>query len=240
MIRINNNYFYKDREYHLVKNYVYTGDGQDFGILRHKEYNMIIYQDKNNPKRGYRVYQNEKLHLTSYNHDEDAILIQQLLAYGKNVKLTEFPNGVITYKDRIIGQVIPYYDNSFQLKEILKRSDYSQINPYTLLLKAYAIIKELYDNGIIYYDIHGSNFLVYQDGVKLIDFEYNEVYFRNEISFCENLIHNMVNWFISMANSSIRYPFKPENILNSYFQINDFNSLYHELKTGESLTYKKC
>lgn len=237
MLQVNSYYYDKINKYPLVKNYLYTGNTSDLGALRHKDrIGVKIYQSNIDTKIGYRLYQNKNFSLSSYNHIEDAILIQKLQEYGKDILLTEFPKGVITYQNCIVGQVVPYYENSFTLSSILKNSNYHFINPYTLLIKAYQIIRELIDHGIIYYDIHGSNFLVSKEEIKLIDFEYDEIYFIGEGNY-SFIISNMLHWFMAMANN-IKDSFKPKDILCNWFKVDSFASLYEELKLGESLVKK--
>ena len=49
----------------------------------------------------------------------------------------------------------------------------------SLLLDILDLISKMYDKGIYYLDIHSGNFLLYNNDVKVIDFEPGHVYFRD-------------------------------------------------------------
>lgn len=170
--------FYKNifGDFPYVQNYICVGnDIDEFGILK-KNASAYIFQDSENKDIGYKVYksfQNGKC-----DNIRDAFLIQNLYKYGKNIYGIDFPYGVITNDNRIVGQVIPYYDESCEI------SNFEQINgnPYSLLLDAYYLIKELYDHGIFYMDIHEHNFVITPKEIKLIDFDCDFIQFKSRFA----------------------------------------------------------
>lgn len=125
-------------------------------------------------------------------HDDDR-LVNELQKRQKNVKLTEFPTGVVSVGDKIIGQEIPYYTYYRTLFDKV-----GEINNKKQILLYYKniiqILKELLDNGIIYKDVHARNFLVDKD-IKLIDFESQFVNFDNLSSSYEDMMFNLVKMF---------------------------------------------
>ena len=129
---------------------------------------VYIYQTKN-PKIAYRIYKCFADY--GFNGYGDDILIQKLIDRSKNIKLTKFPTGIITHNDRIIGQEIPFFEGHYTLFDtIINSHKEKHLKYYKSILK---IIKELYDNGIIYCDLHSNNFMVnpQKDKVEIIDFE---------------------------------------------------------------------
>lgn len=127
-------------------------------------------------------------------------MISALADKQENVKLTEFPYGVVTQGRRVIGQEVRLYKEY----EPLSKKVYSLTNEQFLIVckKVSEIIKELINNDIYYLDIHEDNFLVNDDlDVKLIDFSYNCVIFchnnQNESRFCHEKLESM---FTKLSN----------------------------------------
>lgn len=106
----------------------------------------------------------------SYNIEE---MVSGLVLRQDNIKLTDFPVGVVSCKRRCIGQVIRLYKDYISLYDAVNDN-----NIELLYNKVLCIIDELLNNGILYLDIHEHNFLVNTNlDVKLIDFESSCVIF---------------------------------------------------------------
>ncbi len=143
----------------------------DFGLLKSEGSNVYIVQDRNQKEIGYRIY---KSYLNkNCDYFQDSFFLEKLKEKGNNINSIDFPYGVITYRDHIIGQVIPYYEGdeliTYQNKEEL----------FSFLEEAYSLIKELYDENIYYRDIHAHNFIHTKNGLKLIDFDRDYVHFKS-------------------------------------------------------------
>lgn len=234
MIKINNMYNFNNKKYSLVKEMAYTGEISDIAYLRKKAGNRVfIYQDKLDRNIGYRIYQDSNV--INYNpatHLEEANLIQKLHEYGKNVKKTIFPYGVVTKNGNVIGQAMPYYYNEISLTDAARDGN----NPYTLFLEALDLIKELYDNGIIYIDIHGGNFLLTPTGLKLIDFEKEAIAFKDE-DMADIAEGQMILDFVNMVKK-VTY-FKALSVIPNITKVQNLCDLEQELLLGEALTLKK-
>ena len=161
-----------------VRKYIYTSDStlNDFGALKHN-CSTYIFQDRNNKNLAYKIYKPYKNEW--FNKIKDAKLIQNLYTNGTNIYDIDFPLGVITYDDRIIGQVINYYNKSIELYNYKK----TDLDIYYLLMKSINLIKELCDNNIFYLDIHEHNFLITNGKVKLIDFDSDLVGFKSSSNY---------------------------------------------------------
>ena len=106
----------------------------------------------------------------SYNIEK---MVSGLVLRQDNIKLTDFPVGVVSCKRRCIGQVIRLYKDYISLYDAVNDN-----NIELLYNKVLCIIDELLNNGILYLDIHEHNFLVNTNlDVKLIDFESSCVIF---------------------------------------------------------------
>lgn len=131
---------------------------------------VLVYKNPNNIKQGARIYGDYADYKYTYYNDD--ILISKLQEVQPFIKLTEFPYGVITIGDKIIGQQIPFYDGYIEIgSAINKETDIEVIFNYSL--KIVDIFRELYAYDVYYSDIHSGNILVNPKNgdVKLIDFE---------------------------------------------------------------------
>ena len=215
--------------------YAYNGKIRNIGYLKNNATKRVeIYQDKKDLTQGYRIYKDYNIvKHEPYLHQDDLGLIKNLHIYGKNVQKTTFPYGVVTLDKAVIGQIIPYYDNSVSLLKMLSNSS---LNVYTWFLKAYEIIQELYDNDIIYIDIHGNNFLVLNNELKIIDFEPGAVYFKDK-SFQILLMGFVLDGFIKMIQRITYY--KCSELIPNLTKVKSLEQLHNELLLGEELTLKK-
>ena len=140
-----------------------------------------IYRDKQNPQIGYRIYKGLMLFLEDfefYGGLGDPKMIEELIVRQSNIKLTEFPTGVVSINQYPIGQEIPFY-NGYQTLREFSHSISSVEGKETVLPKVYIKIllslKELIENEIYYSDVHSGNFLVnvndFDIDTRIIDFD---------------------------------------------------------------------
>lgn len=169
---------------------------------------VYIYQTYHNPNVAYRIYREFADY--KFNGYQDDRLINALQEKQDKIKLTEFPSGVVTVNGYIIGQEIPYYPNYQTLLEFIKNNPNKE-----KLLKIYKRIimiqKELYDNGIIYTDVYGKNYMVNKDlDIKLIDFEANRTIINDMNKYYINASFNSLKNMINTLNElmKIDYYFK--------------------------------
>lgn len=95
-------------------------------------------------------------------------LIKNLHVYKDNIKLSSFPIGIVKVNDVVVGQLIKYYKNSITLTDFFKSSP--SVDPMDYYMKVLDILEELALNGISYEDVHGGNFLIVGDKLRIIDF----------------------------------------------------------------------
>ncbi len=123
-------------------------------------------------------------------------LIQMLMNFKKlqkNINDTDFPIGYYKEDDFIRGQIIKYYKNSPTLFKLIKEKDINIFgkyyyhdddsihNLYMIMLDILDLLEELFNNGVYYTDIHSGNFVIHNNQIKLIDFDYNFIHFMKNI-----------------------------------------------------------
>lgn len=138
---------------------------------------VYIYKSDYDSKRALRIY---KCFMDyNFNGEKDDLLVNHLQKLQRRIKLTEFPNGIVTLDGKIIGQEIPYYEDYEPFYEVKENITLVQI--LNIYKKCLLILRELNEKGIEYLDIHPKNFLVNNDlDVKLIDFENDLIKFNTK------------------------------------------------------------
>ena len=186
---------------------------------------IYLYQSYFDPKIALRIYRDFASY--KYVHHDDAKLIKELLERGKNVLLTDFPKGVITIEDYVVGQAIPFYEDYDTLAKVVinKKDELTMMKYYLEIMK---ILKELYNNSIIYADVRSRNFMINRVNnlVKLIDFE------SQYISFDDRLYKEMIKNIKITINEINDY-------LNIKFKLDKEDSLDNIEETLLEETYKR-
>lgn len=128
---------------------------------------VYVFRSHIDPSKVYRIYKD--FVTTNFNYEIDAKFISELQKYSKDIKLSEFPTGVVTEGGRVIGNEAPFIDG-ITLREYSK-STQKEVLPTKIYIQILDILRELYINKIYYLDIHERNFMIKDGMVKLIDFE---------------------------------------------------------------------
>ena len=165
---------------------------------------FYIYKSLYDENKGLRVYR--RFNEYQFNGERDEILISKLQEKQAKIKLTEFPTGVLTREGYIFGQEMPFYENYetlFNFKDNIE-SVSQLVEIYKKCLK---ILEELYKNDIYYTDVHSKNFMVNNDDIKLIDFEYGRVKFDDPsyIDVVFYRVKNMFDFINSLLGSNVKY-----------------------------------
>lgn len=191
---------------------------------------VYIYQTKYDKKRALRIFKDWALYYPEiarkYSYHKDPELLEELKSREKNIKLTEFPTGIVTLEDYIIGQEIPFYEQTKNLFEISKEKDTKDILEYYIdIIK---ILNELAQNGIIYTDCHAKNFVInyINNIVHLIDFEPDQVFIDNKYKYKDMMYK--IKQTINIIN----------NIKTILFEVNKEETLEELEETILSKKYK--
>lgn len=176
-------HFEEDEQLCLGKFLESTHDSEVDSYCRGK--GIFLYQDRNNPFIAYRIYRDFKD--SDFNNEKEALMIQKVKKIVRYFDDGIFPYGVVTLGKRVIGQFILYYPNTINLSQYTKENGFN----YNHMLKVLNILKKLYQQGIIYEDVHGGNFVLNNEILKIIDFEENTVHFTQS-PFAKTYYYNML------------------------------------------------
>ena len=148
-----------------------------------EEVGKQIYRAYDDQNKGYRIYKDLFFwtdNFICYEGVFDARLVAKLQEKQSKIKLTDFPTGVVTINNSVIGQEIPFYSDYVDLHRFgnIAGRERNDLDILTNLKSAYLSIvesiEEMVDNNISYTDIHRGNFLVNKKDfskTKVIDFE---------------------------------------------------------------------
>ena len=173
-----NDYFDNIREIHFDKFEDLIGNLGSFILETHSNEDLgfalnpgiYLYASEFENNKAYRIYKDYANY--KYLCYTDDAFISKLQSIQKNIKLTNFPTGVVTLGGNIIGQEVPYYKETLNIdKYFIKYLTEKNVTKY--YLKILYILKELFREGIIYKDINSGNFLVNinTERINLIDFD---------------------------------------------------------------------
>ncbi len=167
-----------------------------------------IFHLNETPEIGFRVHSECGYCTYMYtNFESDAKLIQKLQEYQPNIELSEFPYGILTIQDNVIGQVMKFY---YKYKTLFETFSENKIitfdEAYNVYYKIIDILTELQENGIIYSDSHTRNFMYNTEikDLKAIDFDNDRLNFDgyNVDSMIRNLqiTLNRLNEMLGLSN----------------------------------------
>jgi len=185
-------------------------DGSNLGVS--------IFQSHYDANKGFKIYNDFANYRFFSHYDQD--FINELQKKQKNIKLTEFPTGVVTIQNKVVGQEIAFYDNHEELTNCIGKVDI--INIY---LKIIEILKELKENDIFYTDINSSNFMIDLENmiVRLIDFDKYSVAIEDTKNnyYYYSMLENLKN-MIKIINQTYKLSFDGFDKLNSLNQIEEY------------------
>ena len=102
------------------------------------------------------------------------------------------------------------------LSKYYYHADDSIHNLYLLFIDILTLIEELYENKVYYTDIHRGNFVVNDNSVKLIDFDYKYIHFedKKDKTLLRNIFHNYDILFFIINKRFNLGEIPPYNTLN--------------------------
>ena len=156
-----------------------------------------IYLNRKKPNIAYKLYRGfDSKEFVGY---QDDILLTLLIRRQPHILKTKFPTGIIVEENKIIGQEIPFF-NSYKALSAYSGKNNKLIIIYKQILEA---IKEMYENGIMYLDIHSKNFLVNSKlDVQTIDFEKKYIIFEDySIELKKNILDRICH-LINLMNQN--------------------------------------
>lgn len=212
-----------DEDFFNIGKYIASSKGNQLlkanGFSDEDDFGFNIYISNYDSSKKLKIYRTDNKLTYKYYYHHDDRFIAKLQVIQPNVKYTEFPTGVVTMDNKIIGIEEPFYSNvDTFLKELKDGMDKEDALYY--IHQMLDIISELYNNGIIYCDLHPDNFLVDKENklLHLIDFDEKYVFFRNEEKTNSSYQDMIENFYTQIINQTF-------NILNIPITIKDVNTL---------------
>ena len=195
---------------------------------------VLIYQSKHNPLIAYRIY---KDYADCYYYDyNDYKFIQKLQDVQSNVLLTKFPTGVVTLDGNVIGQEIPYFSSCVSLDNFFEK--YVNKNYIKIYRTILDILKEMYDNGVLYLDIHSGNFIMnpndYKFKINVNDFDEKYLSFDPTNKYTLGILLENYRLLIESLNKIIGIDNKVPKLLKS----DQFNDFYEQINDMEKRLIK--
>lgn len=171
---------------------------------------VYIYKTYYDSTKALRIYK-DCTNFPYICHDDVKLLVK-LQEKQKDIKLTEFPTGIVTLQDKIIGQEIPLYEDYQSLHDSI--STLSSIKQLIIYYKKMLdILIELEQNVMIYTDLHFKNFMVKDNDIKLIDFESNSInldYTQSTYERMIDLLKDRINYLNEKLN--IKFNIEANNL----------------------------
>ena len=139
----------------------------------------------------------------------------------------DFPVGYYLDNKKIMGTIVPYYKDAISVRKMISLFSLGELKNYylhednekrnlvCLCLEILDLIEKMFQEDIIYTDINAGNFLVYNNTIKVVDFEPDYVHFTKN-----------KNWYYKRILSNY-------NLLINYIWHNyKFNNVFY--RPGES------
>ena len=138
----------------------------------------------------------------SLNEKITATRLNYIVSKKDDVKLTDLPSKVLTYKGKPVGVALEYYNDCTTLEDFFKENN-SEENIDSVKKQINAIVAELIEHGIVPTDPHFGNFLVKYnlDGsyvLKMVDTDdqyvsvypngKRDVWYESEVNACYRVI----------------------------------------------------
>lgn len=184
----------------VLGKYVASSSPENENDFDLKEEGINLFRSKLDSSKAFRVYKDQNIY--EYTNHNDHIIISELQKRQKNIKLSEFPTGIITIENKVVGQEIPFYENSETIYKYFKEHNMKK-RPTEFYLEVLKILKELYSEGIVYTDIHTKNFLInnINEIVNIIDFEDSFIYLDGRTEFAyPTMINNLKFYLLDILN----------------------------------------
>ena len=147
-----------------------------------------------------------------FNQTRTKKILRNFMERQDNFIDIDFPVAYYVNKGKIGGTVVPNYKNSNSIKVLTNVYQFENLknfyqheddefrNLIHLCLEILRLIREMFDGDIVYTDINSGNFLVYNNSVKVVDFEPDYVHFtKNKNRYLKLLLSNynlLVNYIL--------------------------------------------
>ena len=177
-------------------------------------------------------------------------MLLRLTIKQPNVLKTDFPIGyIVDEEDNYYGQIIKYYPDGISLSDALLKADLIGLfeyymmdddgihNMFMLFLDVLDCLEEMVDNGVYFSDVNNGNIILYNNIVKIIDFDYRYVSFDRKNKTRDFAIGEiLLNYNLSLSEAIRRLCFQNYNIFST---ISCFNEEKEYVKKLENQVRRK-
>ena len=127
-----------------------------------------------------------------FNRYQNLLLLDRLVKKQPEISKVDFPFGYYQKNGELKGILNPYYKDAPSINEVTSLYTFDELRKFydhetddidnflSLLLDILDLLNCLFEKGIYYLDIHSGNFLIFNNEVKVVDFEPGHVYFRDK------------------------------------------------------------
>lgn len=147
-------------------------------------------------------------------------MLYNLSLLKEKLPFIDIPIGYFKENNKLIGTIVPYYKNSFSINKIIHNYTLDSLsniynhdsnkenNLIDLHLEILNLLQVMFDNRLSYLDVHEGNFLIFNNNVKIIDFDPSYIKFNNSrINY-----HKIIDRYIHLINK-----------INAYLNMNYIN-----------------
>ena len=140
----------------------------------------------------------------------------------------DLPIGYYLEDELIKGLIVYCYDNAISLRDFCNIKDLSALTKYychedhllknliRLYLEIISIVEEMLDSKMYYLDIHSGNFVLFNNQLKLIDFEPNQIAFNKD----NNVYYERIVFAVSMLINYINHQVGFDYTMDECYQLN--------------------
>lgn len=157
-----------------------------------------------------------KYHLNKLSRDVRDMIKEMLIILiekQKDIPNVDFPIGYFQKRRYIAGEIIKYYKDTLSLDNICNDNDLLLLGKYYyhdendihnlfLLFDEYlTILYEMFENGVYYNDTNPGNIMLYNNQLKIIDFDPRRVKFDQKDKRLINILDNYTLFLKRVLNS---------------------------------------
>lgn len=195
-IKINNLCFKEIKKSYSEKRQFFKIDGIDDYIIKDSTSSPLLFNVSKNKK-----------------------LLENLVNKQKDIPDVDFPIGYYQDNGKMKGIIIPYYEDSLSLRKMIYLYNFEELKNYynhdcndidnliNLFIRILELISKMYNNGVMYLDIHSGNFVFKDNDVKVIDFDPGFVYFKDKDN--DHYERILMNYATLVETICRRLKFKP-------------------------------
>ncbi len=134
-------------------------------------------------------------------------MLKNLIKLQSMITKVDLPIGYVKNNWYTVGQIIRNYPEAKSLKNICIKEDLESLQKYiyrdedslhnlfVVYLEVLELLEELFENNIAYFDVNPGNFVVYNNQIKIIDFERKYIEFEktkmNEFIVINNYLESL-------------------------------------------------